>query len=151
MSEVIYEGQLGQVLFEENVVETLNSWRQMGNALEAGGILIGYRRPPHLHVIACTMPMKRDRRSRYHFHRKDLSHKKAAVEYWDKEHGRAYYLGEWHTHPEQLPSPSLLDRLEWKRLMWSKLGPDLLFLIVGRSHWYLQRQSEKITKQDRPA
>lgn len=145
MPELIYEGVTGLVLFEEDVVEILNRFRQKRGEPEAGGILIGYKRPPHLHVIACTTPMKKDKRSRYRFHRKDPSHMKKALQYWGSTNGQAYCLGDWHTHPEDHPSPSYLDRLGWLEITRSKLGPDLLFLVVGRTNWFLQRQNKRLT------
>ena len=40
------------------------------------------------------------------------------------------YLGEWHTHPEDLPKPSDKDLREWRILLREQRRP-LVFLIVG--------------------
>jgi integrative and conjugative element protein (TIGR02256 family) len=40
------------------------------------------------------------------------------------------YLGEWHTHPEVLPSPSSLDISEWQLICRRKATP-MVFMIVG--------------------
>ena len=138
MSEVIYRHKSGLILIEENVVRILNNWRQIGRQSEAGGILIGYRRPPHIHVIACTTPCKKDKRTRSGFMRQDPNHSVIAREHWKNSSGQAYYLGEWHTHPIGIPTPSSVDRKEWSKLRRSRLGSQLLFIIVGRSQWYGQ-------------
>lgn len=43
------------------------------------------------------------------------------------------YLGEWHTHPEASPNPSVFDILGWKRLLKVTRfdGICLYFVIVG--------------------
>ncbi|MFV2054809.1 MAG: Mov34/MPN/PAD-1 family protein [Thiohalomonadales bacterium] len=145
MSEVIYSDRKGLVLFEEKVVDNLNRWRQFGNQTEAGGILIGYRRPPHIHVVCCTTPFAKDRRSQFSFLRCDPKHGLIARHNWEKTNGQAYYLGEWHTHPVGNPSASSVDLGEWKKLINSRLGPRLLFVIVGRSQWYVQLENISLT------
>lgn len=40
------------------------------------------------------------------------------------------YLGEWHTHPEDSPSPSTIDTDGWQRIC-SKRKTPMLFVIVG--------------------
>ena len=138
VSELIYCHSSGLVLIEKKVVSTLNQWRQTGMQSEAGGILIGSRRPPHIHVTACTTPFRRDKRSRFEFYRKDPRHVIAARQLWKNSNQKAYYLGDWHTHPVGKPRPSAVDHRAWGKLIKSKLGPELLFIIVGRTKWYVQ-------------
>lgn len=133
------------VLIESPVIDLLNKWTQHGSLSEAGGILVGYRRGNHLHVIDCTTPFPDDRRSRFNFLRRDSRHSQTALRRWAETEHQAYYLGEWHTHPEDFPTPSVTDKTGWKKLMGSALGPDVLFLIVGRKKWYVQRGSTLLT------
>jgi len=144
MPGLIYSHASGLVLIEEEVVDSLDRWRQNGSQAEAGGILIGYRRPPHLHVITCTTPFAKDRRSRFEFLRRDPQHALIARQYWHETDGQAYYLGDWHTHPVAIPSPSAVDHKEWKKLIKSRLGPRLLFVIVGKSQWHAQLGTRKM-------
>ena len=137
--DLIYRGGGGLVLFDATVVRALQRWRQIGAASEAGGILLGYRRDPHLHVVAVTEPGKSDRRHRYAFLRRDGAHQAAALALWTRTQATGYYLGEWHTHAEAVPTPSPLDQREWAKLMQGAVEADLLFLIVGRDGWFLQR------------
>ena len=135
MSEVIYQNKSGLILFENNVVTTLKKWRQHGRKSEAGGILIGYRRPPHIQVVACTIPYRKDKRTRFEFIRRDPKHIAIARQHWRNSNGQAYYLGDWHTHPVKKPSPSFVDKYEWGKLNKSHIGPNLLFVIVGFNQW----------------
>ncbi|WP_322882205.1 Mov34/MPN/PAD-1 family protein [Pandoraea sputorum] len=102
------------------------------NALEAGGILLGYRRGDHLHVSCATTPQVGDIRSRYAFQRQAQSHQKIARELWASEGMIVDYIGEWHTHPEQKPTPSHVDTDAWRRVCANRLTP-LIFLIVGNT------------------
>lgn len=138
MSELVYSSSSRYILFESSVVADLNRWRQDEGNTEAGGILIGYRRENHLQVTLTTSPFPKDKRSRFRFFRQDAIHQKTAISYWKKTNSKGYYLGEWHSHPQDFPVPSAIDTDEWRKLAESSLGPDLLFLIVGRKDWYLQ-------------
>lgn len=85
-------------------------------SLEAGGILLGYRRGPHFQITHATEPTKYDKRSRFHFERSSQIHADTALEWWRASSGHITYIGEWHTHPEANPIPSTLDRREWRVL-----------------------------------
>jgi integrative and conjugative element protein (TIGR02256 family) len=41
-------------------------------------------------------------------------------------------VGEWHTHPEHRPRPSMIDEGEWRKLIRSSKR-ELLFIILGIS------------------
>lgn len=121
------------VLIEGEVVTALHEFRQLSaHHCEAGGILIGYRRQQHLHVVEFTTPAAGDRRARYEFDRRDPYHARWALERWRKSHAKLDCVGEWHTHPEEVPSPSNLDRSEWRGVL-SRIEQMRLFLIVGLS------------------
>ncbi|WP_399361249.1 Mov34/MPN/PAD-1 family protein [Thiohalobacter thiocyanaticus] len=126
------------VLFEKSVVQSINEWKQVGNSQEAGGVLIGYKRPPHVHIVACTFPYSHDLRSRHRFFRRDPRHAQTAFEYWNRTSGLAYYVGDWHTHPVDVPTPSQFDKREWNKLYSEQKTPEAVFLIVGRVEWYVQ-------------
>ena len=125
------------VLIEDDVLRQVQRHRQVGrNAKEAGGILLGYRRSEHLHVVDATLPAAQDVRSRFGFLRRDTSHQSAAINGWVRSHGTLDHLGEWHTHPEPHPRPSPIDLSEWGRLCRTKLQP-LVFVIIGTADcWF---------------
>jgi len=125
------------VLVEDTVLSRLEAYRQhSGSATESGGILMGYRRADHLHIVTATRPGPRDRRKRYSFERKDPTHQAQALTGWRRSGGRMDYLGEWHTHAEPQPSPSSIDVTEWERIC-RLTGQPMLFLIVGTvGNWF---------------
>lgn len=119
------------LLVEPGVLEVVLAHRQLGSLdLEAGGILLGLRRGDHLHVIDLTTPGPGDKRSRTSFKRSQRHHLERALERWRESGCVIDYVGEWHTHPEPQPSPSSLDRSEWRAICAHRSDP-MLFLIAG--------------------
>ena len=120
-----------EVLIEDSVIELINPHRQLKpRAKEAGGILLGYRRGAHIHIVAATVPGLRDRRSRVAFWRRDPSHQARALEEWRRSNSTMDYIGEWHTHPEVRPSPSGVDFSEWRAICVSR-EEMMVFMILG--------------------
>lgn len=133
----------GEVWICPSPQQLMISFRQVSLASkEAGGILLGYRRGPHLEVLGVTMPHPNDVRGRHHFQRKDAAHQTIATAQWHESDGHIHYLGEWHTHPEPDPTPSSIDRREWKKLATIQSHP-LLFIIVGTSQWYVETKGAR--------
>ena len=107
---------------------------------EAGGLLLGSVHGTHMLIEQATVPTAWDKRFRYLFERMPFGHEATALARWMASHGTIRYLGEWHTHPEDNPSPSSLDRSEWNYLSakrWDKR--PMLAVIVGRKSMDLQR------------
>jgi integrative and conjugative element protein (TIGR02256 family) len=120
-------------ILSEETVRTLDAHRQMlPHQPEAGGILLGRRRGQHFEIAHATIPFATDRQSRYGFLRAAEGHAEAAIQLWTSSRGMVDYLGEWHTHPEILPTPSAIDLYAWRRLMADKHRPNaMLTVIVG--------------------
>lgn len=122
----------GFVLFESDVLAVINPFRQrFSRAPEAGGILMGYRRADHLHIVDATVPGPRDTGTRVSFRRDDLSHQRQASVQWRDSNGYLDYLGEWHTHPEINPSPSGTDRRAWQEIVARRPSDVFVFAILG--------------------
>jgi len=113
--------------------------------LEAGGIIIGALRrkdsrpmsltlPPHIEVIGITTPFADDDRTRNSFVRKSKSHIKAVKKAKLASNNNIDYLGEWHTHPEDNPSPSGVDQLHWEKNLFNR---HAVLIIVGRKSIWL--------------
>lgn len=102
---------------------------------EAGGVLLGRFILDCADVVVdkVTCPMPGDRRGRYRFFRAARRHQQAVEQAWHGSNGTCNYLGEWHTHPEPLPSPSSEDLLGWRRkLRFDRVDSRVLyFVIVG--------------------
>lgn len=128
----------GHLLIESAVMAKIAIHRQdQESKPEAGGILLGYRRDPHLHVIDATVPGQGDRALRTRFWRSALPHQRAAHEGWQRSGRTLDYVGEWHTHPQIIPFPSSIDIGEWAKISATRQGERMTFLILGmeRSMW----------------
>jgi integrative and conjugative element protein (TIGR02256 family) len=121
----------GLLLIEKSVLERIQAYRQVGNQSEAGGLLIGYFRDPHLHITDLTLPGAGDRYSRFRFARKDPSHLQLVHDLHTGSGRLLNLLGEWHTHPEAVPSPSGIDRRDWVKTLALRASQPTVFLIAG--------------------
>lgn len=143
MSQDLIYAQSGddpsRVLIPSAIADQLNQFQQTRlQDLEAGGLLLGLRRGPHIEIIRVTTPLQNDIRTRTSFHRRDLGHFQLADRLWMESQHTIGYVGEWHTHPEPLPIPSPIDTAEWRRVMRVEKRPTI-FLIVGTRNWFVAR------------
>jgi integrative and conjugative element protein (TIGR02256 family) len=99
---------------------------------EAGGIFLGCYRGPHIEITDCTIPQPEDVRSLFLFDRRDAAHRRRALEAWKHSGNVLTCVGEWHTHPEDHPSPSCIDRANWRKIIKRQGDDPLVFMIVGR-------------------
>lgn len=123
--------------------KTLNSFHLYAqkdeNDSEAGGLLLGSVHGANLLINNVTEPTVWDKRTRYLFERMPLVHDAIALSLWTKSRGITRYLGEWHTHPEDHPKPSFLDRSEWNKLSCCRKDKrPFLAVIVGRKSLYVE-------------
>ncbi len=97
---------------------------------EAGGLLFAEIAGGAIRVVEATGPGSGDRRSRFSFGMSLARQQSLIDERFDKG---LDYVGEWHSHPEPVPSPSGRDH----RTMASRVGfsthgyNGLLFAIIG--------------------
>lgn len=121
----------GLILLESEALIVVLRHRQLtAQAPESGGILLGYRRGLHLHVTHATSPGPKDRAARVSFERKDPTHQNQARQAWEASNHTIDYLGEWHTHPEAMPSPSSTDRRAWDEIL-GRRKELYAFIIAG--------------------
>jgi integrative and conjugative element protein (TIGR02256 family) len=127
----------GTIELGSAVVAVLDRYRQLeAGAQEAGGMLLGrlISESNDLVIDEATEPGKRDRKGRYFFFRGRSHAQKRVDEVWYRSHCTVNYLGEWHSHPEDDPSPSCADINNWRRIS-SKARYEqdcLAFVIAGR-------------------
>ncbi len=122
------------LVIQDKVLEVLARYAQVDVcAPESGGILLGYVREPHLEILEATEPTRWDKRLRSFFDRSAQGHHERAQRRWTESEGLVRYIGEWHTHPEDYPTPSYIDRSGWVHLAKKrKDGRPVLAIIVGR-------------------
>ncbi|MDH2636480.1 Mov34/MPN/PAD-1 family protein [Acinetobacter nosocomialis] len=127
------------VVILSEVVEILLSYRQLENSNpESAGVIIGERRGIHLVVRMVSVPNFSDIRSRFSVNRIGKHHQEKVDTAFRESNGTWQYLGEWHTHPENIPSPSMVDYNSWKKYL-SSPNP-LILIIVGRTKWWVGKK-----------
>lgn len=106
---------------------------------EAGGVLVGTVHEAGLLVAEASEPTGRDVRRQYFFERMPFRHRALARSRWRSSAGTMRYLGEWHTHPQDYPTPSALDRTQWVLLARKRAdGRPMLAVIVGRRSLHVE-------------
>jgi integrative and conjugative element protein (TIGR02256 family) len=98
---------------------------------EAGGQLFARILGNNWEVVAATGPRSRDRRGRFSFWPHRASEQKEIFEH----HALGLdYVGDWHTHPEDVPTPSPDDLTSIAKVVRQSTHhlPGFLLLIVGR-------------------
>lgn len=147
-NNIILNDSERKVKITEEVINLFNRYKQNGKECEAGGILIGRedKNNGNLIIEYATYPLEKDIRKRYRFYRKDKGH----IDYYNKiykeNNGIYAYIGEWHTHPEKFPTPSLIDKKNWKKI-WNKKGNgDLFNIIVGTKEIRIWKCNLKIER-----
>lgn len=137
----------GIVRLSSATVSVLLAHRQVrGDLPEAGGLLLGRFFPDTADMVVdeASAPSASDRRSRFSIFRRKKDAQKLVDEAWAMTHGTRNFLGEWHTHPEPIPSPSCRDRLNWQRICRAAVYEQdaLVFVIVGTEEmraWEVRR------------
>lgn len=126
--------------FSEPTLKTFSQYIQTSDTdCEAGGLLLGSVHGAHMLIQQATVPTAWDRRFRHLFERMPFEHEAIALSRWMASQGTVRYLGEWHSHPENHPHPSSLDRSEWGRLSAKRQDKrPMLAVIVGRKALHVE-------------
>ena len=111
------------VLFEQKVLKEINRCTRQFDPLEAGGLMLGFRKGAFLHVTHITTPSAWDRQSRTSFFRSKKAHRLRAMRLWRTSGGLIDWIGEWHSHPRFKTDPSGIDRRNWKKLVKHRGAP----------------------------
>ncbi len=98
---------------------------------EAGGIILGKIISDQINILKLSPPTELDKFDRTNFER----HRLSAQIVIDYEYINSYkemtYLGEWHTHPENHPTPSNSDRnMIIKQFSKNSIHTDFLILLI---------------------
>jgi integrative and conjugative element protein (TIGR02256 family) len=115
--------------FSESACNALRKFRQTGRRNEAGGILLGrILANDEIVIEKVTRPGALDRAGRYFFDRARGPAQRTVEREWKKSNGEIIYLGEWHSHPEDFPTPSSRDK-EMIRNMFKDTRMEIDFLV----------------------
>ncbi|PKP11478.1 MAG: hypothetical protein CVU08_12195 [Bacteroidetes bacterium HGW-Bacteroidetes-3] len=129
-----------EIHFTEDVLLLMSKFKQTKHKQhEAGGILLGQVKENCIYITRISFPSNHDKSSRYSFWR-NKNNAQAIIDYeFHNSNNRTIYLGEWHTHPEELPTPSNTDRRMIKDQFSKNMlnEPFLLQYIQGTKGYYL--------------
>lgn len=121
-----------RLVFSQQPIARFTASRQLGRGdREAGGQLFARADGKDIRVVEATGLRPSDRRSRFSF-RPDR--KAEQVEIADRHSKGFHFVGDWHTHPEDIPTPSPQDvqsLAEMFRRSTHRLN-GMLMVIVGR-------------------
>lgn len=118
----------------DDVIELFQQYRQIDRwDLEAGGVLHGKRlKDGNIIVTNVTTPQKGDTRRRKFFRKNSRVHQEISNKLWKESSKINVCIGEWHTHPEDFPSPSKMDLRSWKKNLRAQKDTRMyIFIIVG--------------------
>ena len=138
--ELVFKAQdRSLVVISTEVVNILVSYRQLSDfSQESAGVLIGERRGVHIVIRTLSEPSRWDIRSRFMVDRVSKHHQKAVDNAFKKSNGEWQYLGEWHTHPEDVPKPSVTDYSSWYKNL--KSSNPLILIIAGRTNFWVGKK-----------
>lgn len=143
-NDLIFHDQSDRLVVLMNpVINCLHKYRQVGIfSKEAAGIFVGERRGQHLVICDLSEPGPGDIRHRYRVDRRGNHHQKKVDDAFTQSMGTHQYLGEWHTHPEDHPTPSFQDKISWRNNIDARV--PMIVLIVGRKSFWLGRKEGNI-------
>lgn len=114
-------------MFKQNI--------QQGNGtLEAGGILIGKENISDGNIVIkySTEPYSNDERGYKRFKRKDKKHIDFYQSIFNSSNKIYGYIGEWHTHDEEIPNFSSIDLKNWQKIAKKpSIIKEYFHIIVG--------------------
>ena len=115
-----------------DVLDEIDKWLQFDKeSMEAGGYIVGYQHAETSNVSLerVSRPYIGDYRNRIHFTMRDPRHKLFLL---NEQRKKSYYMGVWHTHPEDVPHPSETDMIDWRQSVENeKSGCSYIFFIIA--------------------
>jgi len=141
----------GIIIIPSKVINDIKNYKQTKTfQKENGGIFLGQQRGNNIEIIEATPPQKGDQNGRFFFHRASLIHQNIATNRWKNSNFTITYCGEWHTHPEKIPKPSIQDLTEWRKKLNHYKIPLLLVIIGIEKNWtglFINKNVNKIQLQ----
>lgn len=140
------------VVFSKEVIDIFEKYKQYKPAQhESGGILLGKVYDEVIIIDQISEPSAEDKSGRFYFDRNVQKAQSIVERAWNESNGQRIYLGEWHTHPEDIPTPSRDDKKLLKNMSEkTHMQIDFLFMaIIGRIKPYVAvfQKEEKTINQ----
>lgn len=118
------------VYVSKSLQETMNKERIEWKNLETGGCLCGcYDRDRRIIYVFAQIPAPEDSKHEpTYFERGTMGLNEAKQQIAKRTYYQVRYLGEWHSHPQGEPYPSLLDKQQFEKLDSELLQQDVPFV-----------------------
>lgn len=114
------------------VFQEISKWIQNGEyAPEGGGFVLGYKHEGtgNISLEYVTFPQPLDIRSRVCFKIRDPIHNLLLIKARSR---KSFYMGVWHTHPQNIPDPSPVDLDDWNdTLIKDKTASEYIFFLIA--------------------
>ena len=151
---IIFENYHLAVELTSQVENLFKGYIQIDSEMsESGGVLMGKRlKNGNVIITDVTLPQPEDECSRNFFKKNRIIHQQLSDEIWVNSEKKIICIGEWHTHPEGIPSPSSVDKSSWIRNVKKQNDENnYIFIIVGINtiNAWSCNKSFKITKMER--
>jgi integrative and conjugative element protein (TIGR02256 family) len=126
---------------------------------ESGGILLGNIYKDLIIIDQIATFSKEEELSRFSFNRNAKRAQKITETIWQESNGERVYLGEWHTHPEDIPTPSKGDKklvktmlkhaqVEMNSLFMILIGKVMPYVAVLEKGMKTMKTMEEVTSND---
>ena len=132
LRKFILEDKLKLVIVDE-VLSGIYKFNPINYKNENGGILLGkFNKKNNTYIITnISTTNSKDRKGKYFFIRNKKQAQMVIDKYWKISNGEINYLGEWHTHDEQYPTPSFIDKQLVKQMLNNKnIEINNVFMII---------------------
>lgn len=132
MRKFILENKL-KLIIEDEVLTSIYKFNLINYKHENGGVLLGkFNKKEKTYIITnISTTNSEDRKGRYFFIRNKKQAQAIINKYWKNSNGEINYLGEWHTHDEEYPNPSFVDKQLVKQMLNNKnIEIDNVFMII---------------------
>lgn len=136
MRKFILEDKL-KLVIEDEVLSGIYKFNPINYKHENGGVLLGkFNKKENTYIITnISTTNSEDEKGKYFFIRNKKQAQAVINKYWEKSNGKINYLGEWHTHDEQYPTPSFVDKQLVKQMLNNKnieIG-NVFMMILGKN------------------
>lgn len=126
------QAKIESIIISRSVLKLIERFKQTNKKdNESGGIILGQVTEKNVYILKVTTPNKFDSASRYSFDcNKDAAQIIINYEFLNSNQ-KTIYIGEWHTHPEDYPNPSGVDKkMIDNQYFKNKLNEPFLILII---------------------
>ncbi len=138
-----------KVIISIDTFQTWKKYRQFKEgSTEACGILIGRHKIDNMTINLdhATIPSEIDLRTKYSNQIKSKHHQEELDMYFQLSGCTKVYIGTWHSHPQDLPTPSGIDLIDWEKQfrLNEHLFDKMVFVIVGRKQtklWLIESKN----------